>query len=268
MYTIGDKIAELRKNRKMTQEELANIVGVSAQSVSKWENSQTMPDIMLLPTLASALDVTVNDLFSITSSPDHYESVHPDKTPEYAYKELFRALQQGLSDQESVSKDFLAKSLESLRSDDKGQSGLISFDKGEMNGAAYVNRNIALSLVKSKTAAVSLFENEKVAEVLSVLSDSRVRRLLKYMLTNGNATVTAATASGKCGIDLGEAEIALNKLASLGFISIQQGDTGEDKPLAVYHIIREHKIDMAVYPLFEIARILAEWHENWYGFRC
>ena len=33
MYRIGDKIAELRKNRKMTQEELANIVGVSAQSV-------------------------------------------------------------------------------------------------------------------------------------------------------------------------------------------------------------------------------------------
>ncbi len=44
MYTIGDKIAELRKNKKMSQDELASVVGVSARSVYRWENSQTMPD--------------------------------------------------------------------------------------------------------------------------------------------------------------------------------------------------------------------------------
>ena len=109
MNTIGERIAELRKNRKMTQEELAGIVGVSAQSISKWENSQTMPDIMLLPTLASALDVTVNDLFSIVSGEDHFDSIPLDQTPESAYRALFTALMQGLSDPEVISREDISK---------------------------------------------------------------------------------------------------------------------------------------------------------------
>ncbi len=268
MYTIGDRIAELRKNRKMTQEDLANIVGVSAQSVSKWENSQSMPDIMLLPTLASAFDVTVNDLFSIVSYADHFESIHPDKAPEYAYKEVLKAIQLGLCDTDSMSKEELTETLGRLREGEYGQSGLISYENGEMNGVSYVNRNIALTLLESKEDAILLLDDEKTAEVLTLLADPNVRKTLKYMLTNGHATVTAAVTANKCEMDAGEAEIALNKLVSLGFVSIQQVDTGEERPLCVYHLIREHKIDMTVYPLFEIARILVHWHEGWLGFRC
>ena len=65
MCTIGEKIAELRKNRKMTQEELANVIGVSSQSISKWENNTTMPDILLLPIIAEIFEVTLDELFSI-----------------------------------------------------------------------------------------------------------------------------------------------------------------------------------------------------------
>ena len=43
---IGEKIAELRKERKMTQEDLAGLIGVSSQTVSKWETGVTMPDIL------------------------------------------------------------------------------------------------------------------------------------------------------------------------------------------------------------------------------
>jgi len=50
--TIGKNIADLRKNRGMTQEQLADILGVSSQTISKWENEVTMPDIMLLPVIA------------------------------------------------------------------------------------------------------------------------------------------------------------------------------------------------------------------------
>lgn len=38
MNSMGERIARLRKDRKMTQEELAGIIGVTAQSISKWEN--------------------------------------------------------------------------------------------------------------------------------------------------------------------------------------------------------------------------------------
>ena len=63
MSRIGETIARLRKERSMTQEALAECLGVSAQTISKWENSTTCPDIMLLPVLADLFGVTVDDLY-------------------------------------------------------------------------------------------------------------------------------------------------------------------------------------------------------------
>ena len=60
--TIGKRIAALRKEKNLTQEELAGHMGVSAQAVSKWENDQTCPDISALPRLARLLGVTVDEL--------------------------------------------------------------------------------------------------------------------------------------------------------------------------------------------------------------
>lgn len=61
--SIGENIAVLRKNRGMTQEALASAIGVSPQSVSKWENSTNLPDIALLPILADIFGVHIDQLF-------------------------------------------------------------------------------------------------------------------------------------------------------------------------------------------------------------
>ncbi|MBE6954141.1 MAG: helix-turn-helix transcriptional regulator, partial [Ruminococcaceae bacterium] len=58
--TIGKNIADLRKNSGITQEQLAETLGVSSQTISKWENEITMPDIMLLPVIAGYFDITVD----------------------------------------------------------------------------------------------------------------------------------------------------------------------------------------------------------------
>ena len=47
--TIGNRISKYRKEKGMTQEELANKMGVSSQAVSKWENDASCPDIGLVP---------------------------------------------------------------------------------------------------------------------------------------------------------------------------------------------------------------------------
>ena len=60
--TIGKRIAHLRKEKGLTQEELAGHMGVSPQAVSKWENDQTCPDISALPKLARLFGVTVDEL--------------------------------------------------------------------------------------------------------------------------------------------------------------------------------------------------------------
>ena len=60
--TIGKRIAHLRKEKGLTQEELAQHMGISPQAVSKWENDQTCPDISALPKLARLFGVTVDEL--------------------------------------------------------------------------------------------------------------------------------------------------------------------------------------------------------------
>ena len=63
---IGKKIRLLRLGKGMTQEQLAEKLCVTAQSVSKWENDVTAPDIALLPQISVELGVTIDELFSIT----------------------------------------------------------------------------------------------------------------------------------------------------------------------------------------------------------
>lgn len=64
MLSICQNIAHYRKLCGYTQEQLAEQLGVTAQSVSKWENGITNPDISLLPALAKSLSVDINALFS------------------------------------------------------------------------------------------------------------------------------------------------------------------------------------------------------------
>ena len=62
--TIGSRISKYRKEKGMTQEELASRLGVSSQAVSKWENDLSCPDISLLPALCQALGVTSDELLT------------------------------------------------------------------------------------------------------------------------------------------------------------------------------------------------------------
>ena len=70
METLGKRIANLRKEKNMKQDDLAQKLNVSPQAVSKWENDQTCPDISLLPELAKTLDVSVDTLLSGQKAPE------------------------------------------------------------------------------------------------------------------------------------------------------------------------------------------------------
>ena len=64
MDTLGKRIGALRREKTLKQDELAELLNVSPQAVSKWENDQSCPDISLLPELARILGVTVDELLS------------------------------------------------------------------------------------------------------------------------------------------------------------------------------------------------------------
>ena len=61
---FGATLASLRKKKGYTQADLAEMLGLSNKTVSKWENGKGYPDIVVLPMLAKLLDVTVDDMLS------------------------------------------------------------------------------------------------------------------------------------------------------------------------------------------------------------
>lgn len=61
---IGKFIAECRKGKNITQEQLAEKLGVSNKSISRWENGNTMPDLSILTMLADELDIEVSELLN------------------------------------------------------------------------------------------------------------------------------------------------------------------------------------------------------------
>ncbi len=62
--TIGDVIKKHRKNKGMTQEEMAVFLGITTPAVNKWERGNTLPDITLLAPIARLLDITTDELLS------------------------------------------------------------------------------------------------------------------------------------------------------------------------------------------------------------
>ena len=62
---INDKIKDFRKEKKWTQEELAEKLNVSPQAVSRWETNTTFPDIELLPEIANIFEISVDELLGV-----------------------------------------------------------------------------------------------------------------------------------------------------------------------------------------------------------
>lgn len=71
---IGSRIKELRTNRGLTQEALADAMGVTPQTVSKWECEVNFPDVSLLPDLSVFFGVSIDSLFSMTRA-DKFERI-------------------------------------------------------------------------------------------------------------------------------------------------------------------------------------------------
>lgn len=78
MGKISLRIADLRKKRHMTQQELADNIGVSFQTISKWETGISMPDITVLPALADFFSVSTDQLLGL--KPLDEETYFPEKT--------------------------------------------------------------------------------------------------------------------------------------------------------------------------------------------
>ena len=62
MESFGQRFLRLRKEKKLTQEDIAKKLNITAQSVSKWENDNSYPDVAILGDIASIFNITVDEL--------------------------------------------------------------------------------------------------------------------------------------------------------------------------------------------------------------
>lgn len=96
---IGNKIKQLRYRASFTQEQLADRLGLSAQAISKWENSVTMPDISLLPLLAETFGVSIDELFDLTTEQKYRRIENRMDVQDDLEPDLFREYEDFLKEQ-------------------------------------------------------------------------------------------------------------------------------------------------------------------------
>lgn len=77
---IGIFISDCRKQKRLTQAQLAEIIGVSDKSISRWENGKTMPDLSFYEPLCEALDIQVSELLYAKKMTDQEKTIQGEKT--------------------------------------------------------------------------------------------------------------------------------------------------------------------------------------------
>ena len=155
MKTLGERIADLRRERGITQENLAGIIGVSAQAISKWENNATMPDIMLLPIIADTLGVTIDELFGIRHKVQE-KPINCEETPVAVYDQILNTMWRS-----GDNNDFAERAKAQFAKNPYQHSGFVS----EVAGAVYANKDIALTYLPSDKESLKLLENEEAAGI-------------------------------------------------------------------------------------------------------
>lgn len=97
---LGKRIASLRKANKVTQAELAEYLSVQPQTISRWEAEGGLPDIALLPRIATFFGITLDELFGMTDMEriNHLVCKYSVLRDEKSFEEAMRSLEQAISE--------------------------------------------------------------------------------------------------------------------------------------------------------------------------
>lgn len=252
---IANTIARCRKAKGLTQEALGALVGVSNQAVSKWENGSTAPDIAIIPTLANALGVSLDEFFGVQKN-DPSSPVPADDLP----AEVFRRIYQ------SFTTLWRLPSLDEAAADFFGHGWRLSCVS---NTSGYVTQAEGFGYVDMSFKTPeggACFENDYAARAAVKLFQKNVRRVLKYeydFMTARNDYVsddtghTPAEIAAATGLSEEEILDALDTLVALE-INCTDGVSG------VYYISYGYFPDL--FALFNAAK-LATCRHTWHRVR-
>ena len=147
--SLGSNITEARKLRGLTQEKLAELVGVSFQAVSSWERDENLPDTARLKSLAKALNTSLDALFSEDKREWTLKAPHSD--PEHMYTYIKAKAQSEKLEQ-------TLKALPLIREKHKGQ-----VRKGMTDNAPYITHPLTLAC---HALAMGIVNDDVIAALL------------------------------------------------------------------------------------------------------
>lgn len=260
--TIGKNIAELRKSSGMTQEQLADTLGVSSQTISKWENEVTMPDIMLLPVIAGCFDITVDELYGSQKPKEKRQAVDYDDIPEMLYDTIIELTQRGwVAGVEGKDIDTEKDRMKAYLSENRQVKTATFSNK---NGAIIATSEIGL-LHRGKANTDQLTQ-EGIGCVLEILSKPTVRRVFAYETENMNKPITASYTAKKCDISTDEAAEALELLTKIHINYPTDVMLDEDQSVRMYSLDSGEWVLYALM-ILKIARLMDENKQHYYNYR-
>ena len=176
--SIAENIARLRRERSMTQEALAEVIGVSAQTISKWENSATWPDVALLPALADVFGVSIDALYG-------REEARKLVTQAEAIDRVIECVRETIvgtiynPELDGKFEDQLAQYVRAVQLDERSRS-VIENDRDVL----YYREKIgAFALRKPESGWNSLFAQTENLDILRLLADVDFRKAMQVIIS-------------------------------------------------------------------------------------
>ncbi len=252
MNTIGQNIAAFRKKKGLTQEALAAQIGVSTQSVSKWETGTNLPDVMLLAVIADTFGVTIDALYG---RGDTYTGCHPDEVLDRGCRAVLETIGQSiwergqsLFDCKDSFETYMTGYEQALCEDERMRTAVL-----RKHGAVYYRDALGgLLLRRPRDGWHSLLEGDGMEEACRLLSNATLRKALWFMMQTHMTVFTIPSLCGKCGIEDQEEFKAL--LDSLDWFAVNTVDVG-DGEVTVYELQKGSRIFM----LLAIAALCKEY---------
>ena len=130
--TLGAKIARLRKEKGYTQEEFSQLLDVTAQAVSKWENDLSCPDIMLLPKIAQLFETSVDELLGRESPRTQNKNVN--EAPSADISKLNLRIRVTRENQNPINVSFPLTTVKKFAKLGTGIAGILNVNSPEIDG--------------------------------------------------------------------------------------------------------------------------------------
>lgn len=210
MTNISEKISNLRKERKLTQEQLGELLGITGQAVSKWENGTSLPDIMLLPKLCNVLGISADELLEMPVEIKNRNVILD-----------FCAYARENGRTKSVC-DIICCLFNDVGNVNKGKNVSFSSDSilvsdGRGMGFVMTGENIKGDYLSMKS--------EDIAGFLQILCDPVVMDVIKVIKCDD--AITSEEISSATGIETGEVERILFKLLTRNIVAFGVDDRGK-----------------------------------------